>query len=143
MKAGIRGLAAVPDPEPQPPAHTPTFAMATHDAGPHRFEEVRLTRGADAAPDMYDEAVARLRLGAWIELARGGRAAARKRLSWSSPITGALLLVGLAPTAIAVAISPEALAEKLRLREARALDSTALVERSLLAIATSGAAPQG
>ena len=142
MRAGIRGLAAVPDPEPRPDTDTATFTSTTRDAGPHRVEEVRLARACAAARDMQDEQVARLRLGAWIELERGGRAPARKRLSWSSPITGTLLFVGLAPSAIAVAISPEALAEKLRRREARVLESNPLVERALLAIATRPA-PQG
>jgi hypothetical protein len=136
MRAGIRGLAAVPDPEPRLDPETPTFATATHDVGARRVEEVRLSRVSEAAPDLHDELVARMRLGTWIELARGARAPARKRLSWSSPITGALLLVGLAPTAIGVAISPEALAAKLRRHEARVLDSSPLVERTLLAIAT-------
>lgn len=142
MRAGIRGLAAVPDPEPRPDTDTATFTSTTRDAGPHRVEEVRLARACAVARDMQDEQVARLRLGAWIELERGGRAPARKRLSWSSPITGTLLFVGLAPSAIAVAISPEALAEKLRRREARVLESNPLVERALLAIATRPA-PQG
>jgi hypothetical protein len=142
MRAGIRGLAALPDPEPRPDPEMPTFHSTTRDAGARRWEEVGLARASEAAPDAHDGLVARLRLGAWMELARGGRAAARKRLSWSSPITGALLFVGLAPTAIGVAISPEALAEKLRRGEARVLDSTALVERALVAIATRPA-PQG
>lgn len=140
MKAGMRGLAAVPDPEPRPDPEGPVFAITTHDAGARRFEEVRLARMRDSKPDVHDELVARLRLGAWIELARGGRA--RKRLAWSSPISGALLLVGLAPNAIGVAIGPEALAEKLRRGEARVLDSRTLVERAVLALAT-GTPPQG
>ena len=53
-----------------------------------------------------------------------------------------MLFVGLSPAAIGVAISPEALAEKLRRHEARVMDSSALVERALLAIATRPA-PQG
>jgi hypothetical protein len=142
MRAGIRGLAAVPDPEPQPDPDTATFTSTTRDAGPRRVEEVRLTRASEAAPDSCDDQVARLRLGVWIELARGGRSAARKRLSWSSPITGVLLFVGLAPDAIGVAITPEALAEKLRRGEARVLDSSPLVDRALLAIAARPS-PQG
>jgi hypothetical protein len=86
--------------------------------------------------------VARLRIGAWVELARGARAAARKRLAWASPISGALLFVGLAPGSIGVAIQPQALAEKLRRGEARLLDGAPLVERTLLALAVRPA-PQG
>jgi hypothetical protein len=142
MKAGMRGLAVVPDPEPIPDPAGCAFAIATHEAGPRRFEEVRLARARNAPPDAHDELVARLRLGSWLGLERGGRAAVRKRLAWSSPITGGLLLVGLAPTATGVAISPEALAEKLRRGEASVLDARPLVERALLALAA-GTPTQG
>lgn len=142
MKAGMRGLAVLPDPEPKPDPHGPAFAIASHEAGGRRFEEVRLARAKDASPDASDELVARLRLGSWIAMERGGRAAVRKRLAWASPITGGLLLVGLAPGATGVAISPQALAEKLRRGEAHALDPRPLVDRALLALAT-GAPPQG
>ena len=136
MKAGLRGLALVPGGEPEPEAQSTAFEASTHEAGPHRIEEIRLVRAGRAPADMQDDAVARLRIGAWIELARGGRAPARKRLAWSSPITGSLLFVGLSPTSIGVAITPEALAEKLRRGEACLLDATPLVDRAMLAIAS-------
>jgi hypothetical protein len=142
MKAGLRGLALVPAAAVEPAAQSRAFAAATFDAGARRVEEIRLLNAGDAPADAHDDVVARLRIGAWVELARGGRAAARKRLAWASPITGALLLVGLSPASIGVAISPEALAEKLRRGEARLVDATPLVDRSMLAIA-SRPEPQG
>jgi hypothetical protein len=75
--------------------------------------------------------VMRLRLGAWVELERGARAAARKRLAWMSPVTGAFLFTGMSPTSMAVTISPEALAEQMRRGEARVVDEAPLVERLL------------
>ncbi|HEX5129342.1 MAG TPA: DUF1631 family protein, partial [Usitatibacter sp.] len=136
MKAGMRGLALVPGAEPQPGAEPPAFAASTHEAGARRVEEIRLLHATQAHGDLHDDAVARLRIGAWIELDRGGRAGARKRLAWSSPITGSLLFVGLSPASIGIAISPEALAEKLRRGEANVIDATALVDRAMLAIAS-------
>jgi hypothetical protein len=142
MKAGLRGLALVPEGEPPRGAQAPELAATTFDAGTRRVEEIRLVSAKEAPGDAHDDAVVRLRLGAWIDLARGARAPARKRLAWSSPITGALLLVGLAPTSIGVSISPDALAEKLRRGDAHILDATPLVDRAMLALAARPA-PQG
>jgi hypothetical protein len=141
MKAGQRGLVLVPEAAPADAPHN-AFSAETFDAGTRRVEEIRYTAAAGAVPDGYDEAVARLRAGAWIEMQRGARAAACKRLVWSSPITGALLFAGLAPGSIGVSIMPAALAEKMRGGEARLLDATPLVERMLLALAAAPR-PQG
>lgn len=141
MKAGQRGLMLVPEPAAEGPQPT-TFAAETFGAGARRVEEIRLAAAPTEAPDSHDEAVARLRTGAWIEIQRGGRTAVSKRLVWSSPITGALLFTGLAPGSIGVSILPSALAEKLRGGDARILDTSPLVERLLLALAARPA-PQG
>src|SRR5688572_27987949 len=141
MKAGQRGLVLVPEAGPAEPRSS-AFAAETYDAGARRVEEIRLATAPTAAPDSHDEAVARLRTGAWIEIQRGARMGACKRLVWSSPITGALLFAGLAPASIGVSILPSALAEKMRSAEARILDTSPLVERLLLALAAAPK-PQG
>ena len=142
MKSGLRGLALVPDREASTPAAPPAFTTTTFDAGPRRVESIRLAAAPGTTADRSDEIVLRIRIGAWIEMERGGRVAARKRLAWMSPLTGVFLFVGLAPESIGVAITPEALAEKLRREEARLLDPSSLVERTLASLVVR-LAPQG
>jgi hypothetical protein len=86
-----------------------TFAV-----GEQRVEEVRLAGTAEGAARAAAAAVPRLHPGSWIELERGARAAARKRLAWVSPVTGLFLFVGVSPGSMAIAISPAALAELQR-----------------------------
>jgi hypothetical protein len=142
MKAGLRGLMLVADSEASTPEAVATFASASFDAGARRVESIRLAAARSDALDRADEAVLRMQSGAWIELERGGRVAARKRLAWVSPLTGTLLFVGHTAEAIGVAITPDALAEKVRRGEARVLDGSSLVERTLAALVTR-LAPQG
>jgi hypothetical protein len=141
MKSGLRGLMLVPDRESGTPQAAATFTTVTFDAGPRRVESIRLAAAGQAA-DRPDEIVLRMRIGAWIEMERGARVAARKRLAWMSPLTGVFLFVGLAPESIGVAITPEALAEKFRRGEARLLDAASLVERTLASLVVR-LAPQG
>jgi hypothetical protein len=135
VKAGLRGMAEVPDAVAFDPTETPVLARATFAIGDQRVEEIRLT-GADESASQAAAATlgTRVRVGAWIELERGARAPARKRLAWVSPATGACLLVGLAPGSMAIAITPAALAEMLRRGEARVVDDAPLVERTLAAM---------
>ena len=142
MKAGLRGLMLVPDPEASTPERAPTFATATFEAGPRRVESIALSEPRNEPADRADETVVRLRLGAWIEIERGARVPARKRLAWASPLTGSFLLVGLAAESIGLAITPDALAEKLRREEARVLNGSPLVERTLASLVTR-LTPQG
>lgn len=135
VKTGLRGIAAVADAIAFDPTATPALARATFTLGEQRVEEIRL---ADADESAAQAAAAglnpRVRLDAWIELDRGARAPARKRLAWMSSVTGACLLVGLAPGAMAVSIMPGALAELLRRGEARIVEDAPLVERTLAAL---------
>ena len=140
VKSGLRGMALVPEP-PTAPA-TPTLARTTFAAGDRRIEEIHLV-GSGMSTDSFDEAVMRLRLGAWVELERGARAAARKRLAWMSPVTGAFLFTGVSPAAMAVTITPEALAEQMRRGEARVVDEAPLVERLLATLIARVAPTQG
>jgi hypothetical protein len=130
MKVGMRGIAAVPD-APGEPAEAISFARETFAVGDQRVEEVRLGGTSEGAARAAAEAAPRLHPGSWIELERGARNAARKRLAWVSPVTGLFLFVGVSPGSMAVAISPAALAELQRRGEARAIDLTPLVDRIL------------
>lgn len=135
VKAGLRGMAEVPEAVAFDPTEAPVLARSTFAVGDQRVEEIRLA-GADESASQAGAATAntRIRVGAWIELERGGRAPARKRLAWVSPATGACLLVGLAAGSMAIAITPAALAEMLRRGEARLVDDAPLVERTLAAM---------
>ena len=133
MKAGMRGMALVPEPT-QAQDLPPALARTTFSVGERRVEEIRLTPAAQGGTDAADEEVARLRVGAWVELERGARVAARKRLAWSSPVTGACLFLGLAPGSTGVCIDPAALAQLVRRGEARIVDDAPLIERALAAM---------
>ena len=66
-----------------------------------------------------------------LEFARAEGVATRARLTWISPNKGVYLFTNpLSPTA-AVSISPEALAEQMRLGEARIIDDASLVDRAV------------
>jgi hypothetical protein len=126
-------MSLVPEPAADA-ATTATFTRTTVAVGARRVEDVRLATASHAEPDQADEAVARMRIGSWIELERGARAAARKRLSWSSPMSGVLLFIGIGRESTGIAITPEALAEQLRRAEARIVDDAPLTERALTAM---------
>jgi hypothetical protein len=55
----------------------------------------------------------------------------RARLTWISPNKGVYLFTNPLSSAAAVSISPEALAEQMRLGEARMLDDAPLVARAV------------
>lgn len=135
VRAGLRGITELPDAVAFDPTEAPAIARATFSIGEQRVEEVRLA-GADesAAQAAAAGLAARIRVGAWVELDRGARTRVRKRLAWMSPATNACLLVGLAPGATAISITPAALAEQVRRGEARIVDDAPLVERTLAAM---------
>jgi hypothetical protein len=73
----------------------------------------------------------------------GASGAQRARLTWISPNKGVYLFTNPLSPGAAVSISPEALAEQMRLGEARVLDDAPLMDRavdSMLANLRSGAA---
>jgi hypothetical protein len=132
MKSGLRGMAAVPDAVAFDPTEAPTLARSTFSAGDLRVEEIRLAGSDESATQAATRGThARIRVGTWIELDRGARAPARKRLAWVSPATGACLLVGLARGSMSISITPAALAEQLRRGDARIVEDAPLVERTL------------
>ena len=80
--------------------------------------------------------------GTWVEFASGA-GAKRARLTWISPNKGVYLFTNPLSGTAAVSISPEALAEQMRLGEARMLDDAPLTDRavdSMLATLREGAA---
>lgn len=135
VKTGLRGISALPDAVAFDPTEAPSLARTTFTIGEQRVEEIRLAGADECAVQAGACGInGRVRVGAWVELDRGARVRARKRLSWMSPTTNACLLVGLAPGATAISITPAALAEQVRRGEARIVEDAPLVERTLAAI---------
>ena len=147
VKSGLRGLAALPvSPTPARPAD-PAIARELVPAGDIRVEEIRLRtqRGRGGVRNVFT------RTGIWTNLQRGtwvefeaAAAATRARLTWISPNKGVYLFTNPLSSSAAVSISPEALAEQMRLGEARMLDDAPLTERavgSMLADLRDGGAP--
>jgi len=142
VKSGLRGLAVLPEaPPPAPPAR-PSIAREVLPAAGVRVEEIRLRGGPVRNVFTRTGIWTNVQRGTWVEFA-GSPGARRARLTWISPNKGVYLFTNpLAPGA-AVSISPEALAEQMRLGEARMLDDAPLVDRavdSMLASLRGGAA---
>jgi Protein of unknown function (DUF1631) len=72
-----------------------------------------------------------LQRGTWVEFSRDDAPGTRARLTWISPNKGVYLFTNPQSPAAALSISPEALAEQLRLGEARLLNDGPLVERAV------------
>jgi hypothetical protein len=148
VKAGLRGLAAVPEapvPEPEGPA---VIEREILPAGDVQVEEIRLRqpRGTPVRNVFTRTGIwTHVQRGTWVEFRREA-SALRARLTWISPNKGVYLFTNPASGAIAVSISPDALAEQMRLGEARILDDAPLVDRavdSMLATLRQGAPAQG
>ena len=148
VKAGIRGLAALPETRVPAPAQDAAIERAMVPAGNIQLEEIRLRtpRGSGAARNVFTRTGiwTNLQRGTWVEFARPDGPDARARLTWISPNKGVYLFTNpLAPNA-AVSISPEALAEQMRVGEAKIIDDASIVDRavdSMLTSLRSGEAP--
>ena len=134
VKSGLRGLAALPQaalPEAPEPAE---IAREVVPAGDIRVEEIRLRTPRGKAPvrNLFTRTGiwTNLQRGTWVEFAGAG-ANVRARLTWISPNKGVYLFTNPLSSAAAVSISPEALAEQMRMGEARMLDDAPLVERAV------------
>ena len=138
VKAGLRGLATVPEVAPVTesvaPQEDPRIERELVPAGDLQVEEVRL-RGARGA--MVRNVFTRtgvwtnLQRGTWVEFSSGNAAPTRARLTWISPNKGVYLFTNPASVSVALSVSPEALAEQLRLGEARMLNDAPLVDRAV------------
>jgi hypothetical protein len=133
VKAGLRGMAIVPEaPAPASPvSQDPTIERQLLPAGDLQVEEIRLKSGPVRNVFTRTGIYTNLQRGTWVEFARSGGTAIRARLTWISPNKGVYLFTNALSGAIAVSISPEALAEQMRLREARVIDDAPLVERAV------------
>ena len=134
VKAGLRGIAAVPEtPAPQAPRR-PSIERAMIPAGDLQVEEIRLRspRGAAVRNVFTRTGIwTNLQRGTWVEFARDEGLRNRARLTWISPNKGVYLFTNPFSSTAAVSISPEALAEQMRLGEAKIMDDAPLVERAV------------
>ncbi len=136
VKAGLRGMAAMPQVPAQRVAPPPSIEREIVPAGDLLVEEIRLRSapGAAVARNVFTRTGiwTNLQRGTWVEFARVSGTPVRTRLTWISPNKGVYLFTNpLSATSTAVSISPEALAEQMRLGEARLLDAAPLVERAV------------
>jgi hypothetical protein len=134
VKAGLRGMAAVPEPPPPALAEDPKLEREILPAADVRLEEIRLRvpRGGAVRNVFTRTGIwSNLQRGTWVEFARDAGSPLRARLTWISPNKGVYLFTNPSGGANAISISPEALAEQLRLGEARLIDGAPLVERAV------------
>jgi hypothetical protein len=137
VRAGLRGLGMVPEaPAPIEPQGQPELARSVVPAGDLRVEEVRLRtpRGKPAARNVFTRTGVwtNLQRGTWVEFSgEGSGGAVRARLTWISPAKGVYLFTNPLSPANAVSISPDALAEQMRLGLARIIDDAPLLDRAV------------
>jgi len=147
VKAGMRGLAALPEVKPVTLAPAKAeIERAVIPAGDIRVEEIRLRSPAPAAVRNVFTRTGiwtNLQRGTWVEFNREEVAAVRSRLTWISPNKGVYLFTNPFEANTAISISPEALAEQMRLGEARVIDDAPLVERAVDSMLTNLREAQG
>jgi hypothetical protein len=135
VRAGLRGLAVVPEFPPASPAFEEArLEREVLESGDVRIEEIRFgtppgdaPRGALARTGAWMQ----VQRGTWIEYGQGDGPALRARLAWVSSARSAYLFTNPLTGGTALSISPEALAEQLRRGEARVLDDAPLVDRAM------------
>lgn len=139
VKAGLRGMAVVPEFPSTPPAFEEArLRREVIESGDVRVEEIRfdtppgaVVRGALARTGQW----LHVQRGSWIEFNPGDAPRLRARLAWVSPAKSAYLFTNPLTGDIAVSIAPEALADQLRRGQARVLDAAPLVSRAMDAMA--------
>jgi Protein of unknown function (DUF1631) len=134
VKAGLRGMAAVPEapvPVPFAVSQDPTIERQMLPAGAMQVEEIRLKAGPVRNVFTRTGVWTNLQRGTWVEFIRTAGNATRARLTWISPNKGVYLFTNPLSGAVAMSISPEALAEQMRLGQARVIDDAPLVERAV------------
>jgi hypothetical protein len=132
VKAGLRGIAALPPVEP--PREVPAgLEREVVPAGDLELEEIRLRPARGAVRNVFTRTGiwTNLQRGTWVEFARPEGPRIRARLTWISPNKGVYLFTNPLTHKAAVSISPEALAEQMRMGEARMLDDGPLVDRAV------------
>jgi len=137
VRAGLRGMGMIPDVPPPPlePSAPPELARSVLPAGDLHLEEIRLRspRGAAVRNVFTRTGVwSNLQRGTWVEFSSsGGLGSMRARLTWISPAKGVYLFTNPLSASNAVSISPDALAEQLRLGLARLIDDAPLLDRAV------------
>ncbi len=134
VKSGMRGLGAVPTPEPAALVEETRIEREIVPAAGIEVEEVRLRSSRDGiVRNVFTRTGiwSNLQRGTWVEFTREGTAPMRARLTWVSPNKGVYLFTNPATGKAALSISPDALAEHMRLGEARVLDAAPLIERAV------------
>jgi hypothetical protein len=125
----------VPDPTVVPVPQDAKLEREILPAGPNlQVEEIRLKKSTGGiVRNVFTRTGiwTNLQRGVWVEFARPVGAPARARLTWISPNKGVYLFTNPASGANAVSISPEALAEQMRLGQARVIDEAPLVDRAV------------
>ena len=147
VKAGMRGLAALPEAKPVTlPAAKAEIERAVIPAGDIRVEEIRLrSPSPGAVRNVFTRTGiwTNLQRGTWVEFKRDENVAVRSRLTWISPNKGVYLFTNPFEANTAISISPEALAEEMRLGGARVIDDAPLVERAVDSMLTNLREAQG
>ena len=136
MKAGVRGLAAMPEPPAPAPVVqvAPAIERSTVPIGDIRVEEIRLrVAGAGRPQNVFTRTGiwTHLQRGTWVEFTSADGTRMRARLTWISPNKGVYLFTNPFSAAAGVSIAPDALAEQMRLGEARVMDDAPLTERAV------------
>lgn len=136
VKAGLRGIAAVPPVAPPAPIVVEEPARIEREllpAGDVQVEEIRLRTTKGLVRNVFTRTGiwTNVQRGTWVEFARSSGHATRARLTWISPNKGVYLFTNASAGAAAISISPEALAEQMRMGEARILDDAPLVDRAV------------
>jgi hypothetical protein len=135
MKAGLRGLAAVPSsPAPAAQPVEPQIERATVPVGEGSVEEIRLRTPRDpAVRNVFTRTGiwTHLQRGTWVEFTSDEGARTRARLTWISPNKGVYLFTNPFSASSALSVSPEALAEQMRRGEARLIDDSPLTQRAV------------
>ena len=147
VKAGLRGIASLPDvPLPRPVEEPVSIERQIVPAdGGLQVEEIRLKASRGVVRNVFTRTGiwTNVQRGTWVEFGGQGEDLTRARLTWISPNKGVYLFTNPASARRAISISPEALAEQMRLGEARILDDAPLVERAVDSmIANLRAAPE-
>ena len=135
VKSGLRGMAAVPEAPVPVRRADPAIARETVPAGDIHVHEIRLRapRGGGPVRNVFTRTGiwTNLQRGTWVEFSGAEATSQRARLTWISPNKGVYLFTNPLSTKGAVSISPEALAEQMRLGEARVLDDAPLMDRAV------------
>jgi hypothetical protein len=134
VKAGLKGIMPMPEVVIPPVPEAPRIEREVLPAGKVQVEQIRLktSRGGTVRNVFTRTGIwTNVQRGTWVEFARAAGDATRARLTWISPNKGVYLFTNPAAGAAAISISPEALAEQMRLGEARILDDGPLVERAV------------